>query len=99
MILMRKLPINGELDEFVNKIAHRFASFDKTAIVAAKKQINRATLPPEADLIAAFKEFVDSLSFAGFQERSVKSAGVVQQIGVEEIQKNLGYYIGLSGQS
>ena len=59
-----------DLDSFVDAMASRLASFDKTALAAAKMQINRATLPPDADLQAAYTEFLASLSFPGFKPRA-----------------------------
>jgi enoyl-CoA hydratase/carnithine racemase len=37
---------DAELDDFVNGVAARIASFDKAAVLGAKAQINRSTLPP-----------------------------------------------------
>jgi enoyl-CoA hydratase/carnithine racemase len=60
---------DAELDDFVNGIAARIASFDKAAVVGAKAQINRATLPPEADLRASWAEVTESVTWPGFQAR------------------------------
>src|SRR5437773_3838093 len=59
-----------DLDSFVDAMASRLASFDKTALAAAKMQINRATLPPDADLQAAYTEFLASLSFRSEEHTS-----------------------------
>lgn len=91
----RTLPDN-ELDQFVNNMASRLASFDKIAIIAAKKQINRATLPPDSDLRDAYTEFIASLSFPGFQRRSAQSPKSLINDELINLQKNLGYYIGLA---
>jgi hypothetical protein len=45
---------DAELDDVVNDVAARVASFDKAAVLGAKAQINRVTLPPEADLRASW---------------------------------------------
>ena len=87
---------DAELDGFVDKMASRLASFDKTALAAAKNQINRATLPPDEDLLSAYKEFVDSLNFPGFSPRSAKFAKILTEIGIHDIEKRLGYYLGLA---
>lgn len=55
----RTLP-DAELDSFVDGMATRLASFDKAALAAAKAQVNRATLPPDADLRAAYTQFLTS---------------------------------------
>jgi len=88
---------DDELDAFVDKMAARLASFDKTALAAAKNQINRATLPPDEDLLLAYKEFVNSLTFPGFSPRSAKFAKILTDIGIHDIEKRLGYYLGLAG--
>ena len=64
----RALP-DAELDEFVEKLAARLASFDRQALAAGKAQINRASLPPQGDLRAAYGEYERSLSWPGFQAR------------------------------
>ena len=65
----RALP-DAELDRFVDTMAARLASFDKTSLASAKALINQATLPPEADLIAAFQAFAHSLTLPGFTARA-----------------------------
>lgn len=52
----RALP-DAELDAFVDAIVARLASFDCTSLASAKAMVNRAVLPPDADLIAAYSEF------------------------------------------
>lgn len=89
----RTLP-DTELDEFVNTLANRLASFDKTALIAAKNQINRASLPPDEDLVSAFKEFVVSLSYPGFAERTPKLAALIAENGFMEVEKDFGKFIG-----
>ncbi|MDW8803320.1 enoyl-CoA hydratase/isomerase family protein [Streptomyces scabiei] len=53
---------DAELDSFVDTMASRLASFDKAAPAGAKAQVNRASLPPDADLHAAYAEYADSLT-------------------------------------
>lgn len=89
----RTLP-DTKLDGFVQELAARLASFDRTALNAAKQQINRATLPPDADLIAAFKEFVSSLSYSGFQARTPKLGQLIAEKGFMDVEENFGYHIG-----
>ena len=61
----RTLP-DAELDDFVDTMTARLASFDKTSLASAKSMVNRATLPPDADLVAAYGEFAHSLTLPGF---------------------------------
>ena len=85
-----------DLDNFVDAMASRLASFDKTALAAAKMQINRATLPPDADLQAAYTEFLASLSFPGFKPRAAKFLKFLTELGLHDIEKRLGHYIGIA---
>lgn len=89
---------DAELDRFVDSIASRLASFDKAALAAAKAQVNRATLPPDADLRAAYAEYVNSLTWPGFEERRPRFAKIVAEKGLEEWELRLGYYIGIANQ-
>ncbi|WP_086667980.1 enoyl-CoA hydratase/isomerase family protein [Lentzea kentuckyensis] len=93
----RTLP-DAELDDFVNDIATRIASFDKAAVAGAKAQINRATLPPEADLRASWAEFAGSVPRPGFQQRIPQLVTLLAEIGVAEVEENLGRYLGLANQ-
>nr|BFE59441.1 enoyl-CoA hydratase/isomerase family protein [Dactylosporangium thailandense] len=61
---------DDDLDAFVNSIAGRIASFDAHALAQAKTMINRASLPPEADLVAAYREFEDSTRQPGYRARA-----------------------------
>ena len=85
-----------DLDSLVDAMASRLASFDKTALAAAKMQINRATLPPDADLQAAYTEFLASLSFPGFKPRAAKFLKLLTELGLHDIEKRLGHYIGIA---
>ena len=85
-----------DLDSFVDAMASRLASFDKTALAAAKMQINRATLPPDADLQVAYTEFLASLSFPGFKPRAAKLLKFLTDLGIHDIEKRLGHYIGIA---
>ena len=89
----RTLP-DAELDAFVEKLAARLASFDRQALAAGKAQINRASLPPQSDLLAAYGEYVGSLSWPGFQTRVARFGQRISESGLVEIELNLGSYIG-----
>jgi enoyl-CoA hydratase/carnithine racemase len=89
---------DAELDLFVDSVASRLASFDKAALAAAKAQINRATLPPDADFHAAYAEYVNSLTWAGFQARAPRFRQIIAEKGLEEWELRLGDYIGIANQ-
>ncbi|MBT2334983.1 enoyl-CoA hydratase/isomerase family protein [Variovorax paradoxus] len=92
----RALP-DAELDGFVDAMAARLASFDKTSLVTAKAMINRATLPPEADLVAAFHDFAKSLTLPGFTARAAASK-VMSAEEFVDFELNMGEYIGIANQ-
>lgn len=60
----RTLP-DTELDQFVTTLAARLAGFDRAVLAAAKAQVNRASLPPDADLFDEYAEYSESLSCRG----------------------------------
>lgn len=86
---------DAELDDLVNSMAARIASFDKQSVLGAKAQINRSTLPPVADLRASWAEFAESVTWPGFQGRVPQLGKAIAEIGLEEIEQNLGHYAGL----
>jgi enoyl-CoA hydratase/carnithine racemase len=92
----RALP-DAELDGFVDAMANRLASFDKASLATAKAMINRATLPPESDLVEAFYDFAKSLSLPGFTVR----AAATKPMSAEEFvnfELNMGAYLGIANQ-
>lgn len=94
-MVTRALP-NAELDAFVEALSTRLASFDKQALAGAKAQVNRATLPPDADLLAAYTEYSQSLSWPGFRAQIPRMRKLAAETGAEELERQLGYYIGQS---
>ncbi|MEU5632420.1 enoyl-CoA hydratase/isomerase family protein [Streptomyces rishiriensis] len=94
--ITRALP-DSELDDFVGTVAARLASFDRTSLASAKAQINRATLPPDGDLVAAYGEFSHSLTLPGFLTRAAGTQAVVDQAGID-FEYRLGHYIGIANQ-
>jgi hypothetical protein len=88
----------GTIDNFdpihTNRLAQDRASFDRQALATGKAQINRASLPPQSDLLAAYGEYVASLSWPGFQARIVGFGQRIAEKGLVEIELNLGSYIG-----
>jgi enoyl-CoA hydratase/carnithine racemase len=89
---------DADLDALVGDVAARIASFDKAAVMAAKAQINRSTLPPEADLRASWAEFAESVTRPGFQTRVPLIGKLIAEAGLDEVERNLGHYAGLANQ-
>ena len=89
---------DAELDGFVDGSVSRLASFDKAALAAAKAQINRASLPPDADLRAAYGEYANSLGWPGFQARRPRFRSLIAEKGADEVERRLGHYIGIINQ-
>ena len=52
--------------------------------------VNRASLPPDADLVTAYSEFAHSLTLPGFLSRAASAEVLVAQAGLE--------YIGIANQ-
>jgi enoyl-CoA hydratase/carnithine racemase len=94
-MVTRALPDN-ELDTFVEALAARLSGFDKQSLAGAKAQVNRATLPPDADFLAAYAEYSQSLAWPGFQARRPRMAKLAAEYGREELELRLGHYIGLA---
>ncbi|GAA2231520.1 enoyl-CoA hydratase/isomerase family protein [Herbiconiux moechotypicola] len=84
----RALP-DAELDGFVDGVVARLAAFDRTALATAKAMVNRASLPPESDLVAAYGEFVHTTTLPGYRERA---AGAPAPTGEQALQ--LEYHLG-----
>ncbi|MFF9035410.1 enoyl-CoA hydratase/isomerase family protein [Streptomyces sp. NPDC014892] len=93
----RTLP-DAELDAFVDATAARLASFDRQALATAKAQVNRATLPPDADLVASFAAFGSTLTQPGFLARAAGLGAFVAEKGLD-VEYRLGEYIGLVNQT
>jgi enoyl-CoA hydratase/carnithine racemase len=93
----RALP-DAELDGFVDATVARLASFDGQALATAKAMVNRATLPPDTDLITAYGEFADSLTNPGFLARAAALGALVADKGLD-VEYQLGEYLGLANQT
>jgi enoyl-CoA hydratase/carnithine racemase len=89
----RALP-DAELDGFVDTMAARLASFDKTSLASAKAMVNRASLPPDADLVTAYGEFERSLTLPGFLSRAEGFQAIAAQLGID-LEYKLGEYLGM----
>jgi enoyl-CoA hydratase/carnithine racemase len=88
----RSLP-DAELDEFVDKLARRVASFDRQAIAETKRLVNLASLPPDSEIAPEWGAFIDSLGRNGARDRIRKlmDRGFHQPGDVET---RLGHYVG-----
>lgn len=94
-MVTRALPDN-ELGGFVEALTARLSGFDRQSLAGAKAQVNRATLPPDSDVLAAYDEYSQSLTWPGFQARRPRMAKLVAEHGQQEIELRLGHYIGLT---
>ena len=87
----RALP-DAELDEFVDALATRIASFDKWAIANTKRLVNEASLPPDVEIRAGWDACMTSIKRPAAQER-IKA--LLEQ-GLEEpgdLQDRLGLHL------
>lgn len=94
-LVTRALP-DGELDSFVDALVGRLSGFDKQALAGAKAQVNRATLPPDADVMAAYGEYNEALAWPGFRARRPRLAKIIAEHGPQEMELRLGHYLGLA---
>jgi len=64
----RALP-DAELDDFVDTLARRIASFDRAALAAAKRLVNQVSLPSADRLLDAIVSFGTALTWPEAQRR------------------------------
>ena len=64
----RALP-DAELDDFVDTLARRIASFDRRAVAAAKNLVNQVSLPSADRLLDALNSFQAALAWTETQQR------------------------------
>src|SRR5712672_1077299 len=64
----RSMP-DAELDNFVDALATRIASFDKWAIANTKRLVNAASLPPDVEIAAGWDACMTSITRPAAQER------------------------------
>ncbi|MCU6496721.1 enoyl-CoA hydratase/isomerase family protein [Rugamonas sp. A1-17] len=89
----RALP-DAQLDGFVDRLADRLASFDKTALVTTKQRINEMVFPKEAERMASYTAFTKSLAWPGLQQRLPVFGRLYQEVGLEKVESNMGRYVG-----
>lgn len=94
-LVTRALP-DSELDSFVEALVDRLSGFDKQSLAGAKAQVNRATLPPDTDVLAAYGEYSQSLAWPGFRARRPRMGKLAAEHGPAELELRLGHFIGLA---
>jgi enoyl-CoA hydratase/carnithine racemase len=91
----RSLP-DAELDDFVDRLARRIATFDKQAIADTKQLVNVASLPPDSEISPEWGAFIHSLGRTAAQERIKK----LMERGFHkpgDVENRLGHYVGELG--
>ena len=91
----RALP-DAELDNFVDALATRIASFDKWAVANTKRLVNEASLPPDVEIRAGWDACMASVKRPAAQEKikALLEQGL-QKPGDSE--NRLGLYVGQLG--
>lgn len=92
----RAIP-DAELDDHVATIVARLAAFDRTSLASAKAMVNRATLPPDDDLVEAYREFEHSASLPGFRVRVAQTPPMSSEQALA-VEYHLGEALGASAQ-
>ncbi len=88
----RSLP-DAELDEFVDSLANRMASFDKRAISETKRFVDVASLPPDNEIAPEWDVSFASIMRPAARERIKK----LMEQGFHkpgDVENRLGYYVG-----
>jgi len=87
---------DSELDDFVDTLARRIASFDKQAISETKQLVNVASLPADSEISPEWAAFIASLGRSAAQlrikqllERGFHRPG--------DVETRLGYHVGQLG--
>jgi enoyl-CoA hydratase/carnithine racemase len=75
----RALP-DAELDAFVDGLARRIASFDKTSISEIKHLVDVASLPPDQDIAAEWDRFIASVQ----RPTAQRNIGRLMELGLQE---------------
>jgi enoyl-CoA hydratase/carnithine racemase len=88
----RSLP-DADLDDFVDALASRIASFDKWAIANTKRLVNAASLPADVEIAAGWEACVASIARPAAQESFKKlfELGFHQPGDAED---RLGFHVG-----
>jgi enoyl-CoA hydratase/carnithine racemase len=91
----RSLP-DAELDNFVDALAMRIASFDKDAIRDTKRLVDVASLPSNADIAPEWDAFIASLERPATQAR-IKALMARGFHRPGDVENRLGHYVGQLG--
>jgi enoyl-CoA hydratase/carnithine racemase len=82
-----------DLDELVDTMANRIASYEKESIAAVKQQINRYTVPSPQDIMSSYEIYMTSFQWPGSKRRlAAAMAAGRNQPGDYELR--LGYHLG-----
>jgi enoyl-CoA hydratase/carnithine racemase len=87
---------DSELDDFVDRLARRIASFDKQAIAETKQLVNVASLPADSEISPEWTAFLASLGRTAAQVRIKK----LFERGFHrpgDVETRLGYHVGELG--
>jgi len=81
----RALP-DAELDDFIDALARRIASFDRRAVVAAKNLVNQVSLPSADRLLDALNSFQTALTWPEAQQRiqALLERGLQREVDFEK---------------
>jgi enoyl-CoA hydratase/carnithine racemase len=81
----RALP-DVELDDFIDALARRIASFDRRAIAAAKNLVNQVSLPSADRLLDALNSFQTALTWPEAQQRiqALLERGLQREVDFEK---------------
>lgn len=93
----RALP-DAELDQFVDTMARRIASFDKQTLADIKKRVDVSSLPSDAEVAAEWNAFITSVKRPPAQQRVGKLMGLGLQQNTD-VEKRLTDYTGTLGES
>src|SRR5262249_1606042 len=91
----RSLP-DAELDEFVDALATRIASFDKRAISETKRFVDVASLPPDYEIAPEWDVCLASIMRPAAQKR----IEMLLEKGFQtpgDVETRLGYHVGQLG--
>ena len=91
----RSLP-DAELDEFVDALARRIASFDKWAIANTKRLVSAASLPPDVEIAAGWDTCMASIPRPAAQGR-IKALFEQGFHKPGDAEDRLGFYLGRLG--
>jgi enoyl-CoA hydratase/carnithine racemase len=91
----RALP-DAELDDFVDALANRIASFDRWTIANTKRLVNEAGLPPDVEIRAGWDAFLASAKRPAAQQKikTLLEQGLQEPGDAED---RLGDYVGQLG--